>query len=191
MTVKFGFIPAILKNTKIEITPDEIFTKLVGEELLTSEFKKDGYIIYKPETEIYTFTEETQEVTYEYEKIKFHITTLVDGTGGKITGDEDVEYGNDSTKDKIIITPDPGYVLGEVIINDKKIELTEDEKQRLVLNNFTSVTENLVIKVKFVKVEEENVQTGYFATFTKVLILMLLTILGYIKIKKNKLVRIK
>ena len=172
-----------LKNTKIEITPDEIFTKLVGEELITSEFKKEGYIIYKPETEIYTFTEETQEVTYEYEKIKFHITTLVDGTGGKITGDEDVEYGNDSTKDKIIIKPDEGYVLSSVIINGEKLELSEKDKYGLVLENFHEMKEDMNIVVKFEKVEE-NPNTGSFINYI-VLISVPLS-LGIFKFIKNK-----
>ena len=179
-----------VKDTKIELIPDETLTDLVGETITTSAINKEGYIVHKPETEEYIFTEEPQEVIYEYEKIKVHITTIVDGIGGTITGDEDVEYGNDSTKDKIVIVPDSGYILGEVTINGEKVNLTEEEQEKLILNNFTSMKKDMIIKVTFIKNSGVNAETGAFANFLIILIIIMIILFSYLKLKKVKLIKL-
>lgn len=174
-----------LKDTEIELEPSETLTDLVGETITTTSLKKEGYIIHKPQTEEYTFTEEPQEVIYEYEKKKIRITTIVDGIGGSITGDEEIDYGNDSTKDKIVITPDEGYILGAVFINGEEIEITEKERMELVLNNFENMTEDIVIQVTFIKNAVENPETGSFANALKLVFVLSLLVMFYLFNKKS------
>ena len=173
-----------LKDTEISVKDSIEETNLVGETYISSAEELEGYILTKPETEEYTFTEEEQIVIYYYERVKVHIKTEVNGNGGTIIGDEDINYGDDSTKDKIVIKPDEGYVLGEVIINGEKIELTEKDKEGLILDNFHELKEDVTITVTFIKKTEENPETGSFISYL-VLISIPLSI-GIIKYIKNK-----
>ena len=180
-----------IKDTEVSIGDSVTTTNLVGEQYTSSSLDIEGYIITKPETEEYTYTEEEQVIIYYYEKIKVKVNTHVDGIGGTITGDEDVEYGNDSTKDKIVIKPDEGYVLGEVIINGEKIELTEKDKYGLVLENFHEMKEDMNVVVKFTKVvEEENPDTGAFISIIIISAIPIsLAIIAYLK-RHKKLLKI-
>ena len=60
--------------------------------------------------------EQLIEVLYYYRK-NYNVVTKVNGTGGTIVGDEVVLEGNDSTPDKIVITPDKGFVIKKITIN--------------------------------------------------------------------------
>ena len=172
-----------IKDTEIPLIESIEETNLVGETYISTAEEIEGYRLTKPETEEYVFTEEPQVVIYYYEKIKVRVNTKVEGIGGTITGDEDVNYGDDSTKDKIIIKPDEGYVLGSVIINGEELELSEKDKYGLVLENFHEMKEDMNIVVKFEKVEE-NPNTGSFINYI-VLISVPLS-LGIFKFIKNK-----
>ena len=180
-----------VKDTEIPLKDSIVATDLVGETYTSSAEELEGYILTKPELETFTFKEEPQTVIYYYEKIKVHIKTEVNGEGGTITGEEDIEYGNDSTKDKIVIKPDDGYVLGEVIINGEKLELTEKDKYGLVLENFHEMKEDMNIVVKFEKiVEEENPNTGAFISIVIILAIPIsLGVLTYLK-KHKKILKI-
>ena len=84
---------------------------------------------------------------------RYNITTSVNGVGGTITGQDDelvetVKYGENSTKE-IVITPDEGYEILSIIINDEKIEFTPDESGAVTLEKFTNVTENINIVAEF------------------------------------------
>ena len=169
-----------IKGTTDKLKDDVESTDLVGESFTSTALDIPGYIITKPETEEYVFTEEDQEVIYEYERIKLKVETVVNGIGGTIVGNEDVLYGDNSTKDFIIIKPDEGYVLGSVMINGVEVELSEEEKKQLILNNFENMTEDMVIQVTFVKETVPNPETGSFATFAKLLFAISLLILFYL-----------
>ena len=183
LVIKEGGDCYYIKDTEVPLIESREETNLVGETYISSAEEIEGYILTKPETEEYVFTEEPQVVIYYYEKIKVRVNTKVEGIGGTITGDEDVNYGDDSTKDKIIIKPDEGYVLGSVIINGEELELSEKDKYGLVLENFHEMKEDMNIVVKFEKVEE-NPNTGSFINYI-VLISVPLS-LGIFKFIKNK-----
>ena len=178
-----------IKDTEVPVIDSIEETNLVGEPYISTAEEIEGYILTKPETEEYTFTEEEQIVIYYYERIKVHIKTEVNGIGGTIIGDEDVNYGDDSTKDKIVIKPEKGYVLGEVFINGEKIELTEKDKQGLVLENFHEMKEDITITVTFVKKAEENPDTGSFISY--IVLVSIPLSLGIVKYIKNKKTLIK
>ncbi len=123
---------------------DNIVNKgLVGETVITNAREKEGYILVKkPEVEEYTFEDDEQIVTYIYQKIKLQITTKVIGDGGTITGDEEVYYGEDSTKGKIVITPDDKYSIDKILVNGKRVELSN-------IKQFKNMTEDIIVEVKF------------------------------------------
>ena len=178
-----------VKDTEIPLKDSIVATDLVGETYTSSAEELEGYILTKPELETFTFKEEPQTVIYYYEKIKVHIKTEVNGEGGTITGEEDIEYGNDSTKDKIVIKPDDGYVLGEVIINGEKLELTEKDKYGLVLDNFHEMKEDINIVVKFEKVEENPNTEAFISIIIILTIPISLVVLTYLK-KQKKILKI-
>lgn len=179
-----------LKDTQVSVSEPIVETNLVGEMYTSSQLDLEGYIVTKPEIEEYIFQEEEQNVIYYYEKIKVKVTTLVDGIGGTIAGDEEVEYGNDSTKDKIVVTPDPGYILDSVYVNGKEIELTEEDKYGVTLDNFIGLKEDMNVVVKFLKNSGVNAETGAFANFIYILIIALIITVRYLKIKKSKIIKI-
>lgn len=181
-----------IKGTKEKLFDDDESNNLVGESYITSSKEKEGYIVTKPSTEEYKYQEEPQEVIYEYEKIKFKITTEVDGEGGTIKGDEEVEYGENSTKNFIVIKPNNGYILDKIYINNEEIELTEYEKKKLTLNNFVNILEDKNIKVTFKKDKEvfENPDTGATASFIMILIGVLTINIIYLKNHKPKIFKL-
>lgn len=110
-----------------------------------------GYnLISEPEKDEYEYEEEDTELIYYYERIKLKIKTKVNGTGGLIIGDEDVLYGDDSTKDKIKISANEGYVIDKIIINNKELKGYENLKS-VTLDNFLKVSDNKLIEVSFKK----------------------------------------
>ncbi len=154
-------------------------TDLVGVEFTSEEKEIEGYkLIEKPTSETLEFEEEPQENTYIYEKIIFKVITKTN-EGGTITGDEDIEYGNDSTKDYIIVKAEEGYVIGAVTVNGEQIDIPKDKKE-LVLSQFLDVKENKEVEVTFVK---ENPNTTKLTTGG---ILFLLLILAVILIFNRK-----
>ena len=123
------------KLAKYDYLGNEITYSIDEEELENYEKKIDGY-----------------DIINIYKKVE--VVTRVIGGNGNITGDETVVYKNDSTKDYIIITPDEGYILGMLRINGEEIKITEDMLHGFVLKNFVSMTEDKLVEVSFVKVEE-------------------------------------
>ncbi len=126
---------------------------IIGEGLVTQEYTHEpkefeGYKLVKsPESNKITFKEDTQEVFYEYEKLKYNIEVQVSGGVGEITGEEIVYYGDDSTKDYIVITPGDGYEIESLSVNGKEVGLISRDKQ--TLENLKGVKEDYLIQVSF------------------------------------------
>lgn len=97
--------------------------------------------------------------------VRNHLENGVEVAGGTITGSETVIYGNDSSPDKIIITPNSGYVIKTVEINGKKVKdlslddnvneekiehgYTINDDGTIILENFKNVKENIEVVVEF------------------------------------------
>lgn len=84
---------------------------------------------------------------------KYNILTKVDGNGGKISGQNDevyetVTYYGNSKKD-IVITPDYGYKISSIKVNDIDIQFTPNADGTYTLDKFTNVVDNKSIVVKF------------------------------------------
>ncbi|MBS5863856.1 MAG: MucBP domain-containing protein [Clostridium sp.] len=84
---------------------------------------------------------------------RYNITTSVNGVGGTITGQNDelvetVKYGEDSTKE-IMVIPNKGYEILSIIVNGEKISFTPDENGAVTLEKFTNVTEDINIIAEF------------------------------------------
>ena len=188
-------IPGKIKVRYIEINEEGEETKeiiepiensgLVGEEITTEEKDFEGYILEeKPETEEYKYLEEEQEVVYKYLRIKLKVESKVRGLGGKISGDEDIYYGDDSTKDKIIIEADDGYEIESIMINGKKLNIPLG-KERIILDNFQEMKENKLIEVQFKKKPEiKNPLTGNILTIISILVVISILIYTFIYNKK-------
>ena len=106
------------------------------------------------------------------EKLRYDIDTEVIGGNGDITGDEEVPYGEDSTPDNIVITPDDGYEIERVIIDGREIELIERDK--LVIDNFKNVKEDHLVQVEFSEAPIEVPITGSRAKLIIVGIILVL-----------------
>ena len=134
-----------------EIIDTKDYSSLVGESLITEAIEFEGYkLIERPTTEDYIFEDLDQTVIYKYERLKYKITTLVEGEGqGKITGDEIVPYGEDSTKDNIKIEAGKGYAIEKIIIDGEEIKI-DKYLTSYVVNNFKEVKEDHVVIVRFI-----------------------------------------
>ena len=100
---------------------------------------------------------ESSEIIVENNLKKFKITTDVleiDGVkGGTIKGEdetpyEEVEYQKDSKKD-IIATPEPGYKVLKITVNDEEIEFTPEEDGSVILDKFINMTSDKHVVVQF------------------------------------------
>ena len=162
-------------------------TGLVGEFFNSEEKEFEGYrLIKKPTSEHLEFTEEAQEIKYVYQKIVYKVITKAK-EGGGIVGDEDVPYGKDSTKDKIVIKADKGYVIQEVYVNGVKLEIKPNQN-KLILNQFISMKEDKLVEVTFVK-ESHNPETS--ASITIKLITQSSVIIAIIYILKKFIIKEK
>ena len=100
---------------------------------------------------------ENKDIIVEFEKIEYSITTEVINENGTISGENEnpyelVKYGENSIKD-IIITPNYGYEISSIKINEQEIELPEDPTLPYTLDKFINVTENKHVSVEFKKTE--------------------------------------
>ena len=138
------------KETKEKLTKDIEKTDLIGNQYVSEEKEFEGYkLVSKPESNVHIYKEKKQEFSYEYEKIKFKITTKVEGEGGTIEGDEIVKYGEDSSKDKIKIKAKEGYEINKITINGESYEITD--RNEIIMPYFKEVKEDKEIIVSFVK----------------------------------------
>lgn len=138
------------KETKEKLAKDIEKTDLIGNQYVSEEKEFEGYkLVSKPESNVHIYKEKKQEFSYEYEKIKFKITTKVEGEGGTIEGDEIVKYGEDSSKDKIKIKAKDGYEINKITINGESYEITD--RNEIIMPYFKEVKEDKEIIVSFVK----------------------------------------
>lgn len=138
------------KETKEKLAKDIEKTDLIGNQYVSEEKEFEGYkLVSKPESNVHIYKEKKQEFSYEYEKIKFKITTKVEGEGGTIEGDEIVKYGEDSSKDKIKIKAKEGYEINKITINGESYEMTD--RNETIMPYFKEVKEDKEIIVSFVK----------------------------------------
>lgn len=138
------------KETKEKLAKDIEKTDLIGNQYVSEEKEFEGYkLVSKPESNVHIYKEKKQEFSYEYEKIKFKITTKVEGEGGTIEGDEIVKYGEDSSKDKIKIKAKEGYEINKITINGESYEMTD--RNEIIMPYFKEVKEDKEIIVSFVK----------------------------------------
>ena len=104
----------------------------------------------------FTNMTEDKHVVVEFELVEHVITTEVDGEGGTISGQgstkqnpyETVLHGNDSVKD-IVITPETGYKINSITINNVEQDLPNDVNSAYTLPKFTNMTEDKHIVVSF------------------------------------------
>lgn len=138
------------KETKEKLAKDIETTDLIGNQYVSEEKEFEGYkLVSKPESNVHIYKEKKQEFSYEYEKIKFKITTKVEGEGGTIEGDEIVKYGEDSSKDKIKIKAKDGYEINKITINGESYEITD--RNEIIMPYFKEVKEDKEVIVSFVK----------------------------------------
>lgn len=138
------------KETKEKLAKDIEKTDLIGNQYVSEEKEFEGYkLVSKPESNVHIYKEKKQEFSYEYEKIKFKITTKVEGEGGTIEGDEIVKYGEDSSKDKIKIKAADGYEINKITINGESYEITD--RNEIIMPYFKEVKEDKEVIVSFVK----------------------------------------
>ena len=173
------------KDTNEEIFDTIEKSDLVGERFISETKEKDGYkLVEKPETEEYYFEEEDQIIKYLYEHIKFEIKGVVKGDGGgRIKGDEEVYWGNDSTVNNIVIEAEKGYVIKEIYVNGDKLDI-EPNQEKMILPNFENMLENKNIEVSFVSAPpKENPPTGSKLNIVLLLFGLMISIVILIKRK--------
>ena len=131
-------------------------TELIGETFTSTEKQFEGYeLIEKPEIEEVEFEENEQILVYNYKKIKLKVETIVHGIGGNIVGDEVVYYGENSTKDKIVIEAEDGYQIERIVINGEEIKINGIQT-KMILDNFKEMKEDKLVEVSFKKIEKIN-----------------------------------
>lgn len=133
------------RNNKIRITKNGNIYNLEN----TNENK---YIVIREINED-ALIEDVVTLMVNNEKIKYNITTEVVGGHGQISGENDepyekVKHGNDSTKD-IIMTPENGYKISSITVNDVPVEFTANEDGTYTLPKFENVTEDKHVIVTY------------------------------------------
>ncbi|MGN1370773.1 MAG: MucBP domain-containing protein [Candidatus Coprovivens sp.] len=175
-----------LENTTEKINNDTISNGLVGDKYISSSLNKNGYIAVKePTNKNYTYTEETQEIIYEYKRITLNITTkVVSNGGGTIIGDETLYYGDDSTPNTIKISAEDGYIIDTIKINNINYKVTD--KKQMVIEPLKHVTEDTIVEVSFIEISLENPDTSSIIAIFTISGLFILTSTSVVLIKKYK-----
>ena len=109
----------------------------------------------------------------------------MDGLGGTIQGDEEVLYGNDSTKDYIKIQADTGYTIEGITVNGKTVDI-DNNLTSYTLDNFKEMKEDKLVIVKFTPVIE-NPKTGISIFTIPTIIISSISLLTYLFIRRKKL----
>ena len=176
MYVEFEKIPAkvVVKyldtatGEEVVGTPEKLVEGYVGDSYNEPAIDIPGYILADNTTEhplptnaSGPMTEADIEVVYWYTK-QFTITTSA-GEGGSsiIEGNVDKEVvtrGNNNTL-KITMTPDDGYEIDKILINDVELDYENDSNivigdgyVEIPANYFTNVQENIYVVVEFARI---------------------------------------
>ena len=174
-----------LEGTTTKIAEDIKTNGLVGETYISNKIEKEGYKLTKePKDKNHIYQDEITEVIYEYERLKFDIITKVNGdTGGNITGDEVVYYGDDSTKDKIVIIAAEDHIISKITINGKDYKVTNQKE--MILEVIENITEDKLIEVTFISAPE-NPETLSEIAIVTITGLGLLSTGAFVLVKKYK-----
>ena len=177
-----------LNDSKEELIPSIESTGKVGKEYELIKKDIEGYkIIKSPDNDKYKYIEGNIDLEFVYERIKYKITVKSLTDGGKVSGDEEVYYKEDSKENNINIEANDGYYISNITINDKEIKIP-DKKTKLTLPKFTKLDENKDIKVSFAKFTSIIVPDTKGSTSIILIIIGIVLIVGSsIFIIKNKL----
>ena len=173
-------------DTHRKLAPDVVHGGLVYDHVTISEVNLEGYrMVQKPENEDIEFTIEDQEFTYYYVRLKYNIDVeVLEGEGG-IDGGEVIYHGDDSTPEKIVITPHEEWEISKVIVDGEEIEVTD--KDHMVVENFKKVITNHKVQVIFV---EKPIPVPITGSKTKLIIasiiIAVMAILAVVKVKFTK-----
>ena len=133
-----------------ELINPETINGYVGDDVKTQSKTFTGYrLIREPVSKDIELDYENEDIIYYYRRV-VHIITKVIGGGGKITGDEEIYKGYDSTKDYIVITPDKDYVIDKLTVNGVEYEITDENG--MIMDQFLNVQEDILVEVRFAKV---------------------------------------
>ena len=137
------------------IIDDETTEEKVGKPFPLDVKEFEGYELVKtPFLRPYEYELNERVLVFAYQKKNVKVETITHGIGGKIQGDETVSYGEDSTKDHIVIEAEDGYQIESILINGEEIELKGVETKK-VLENFKKMKEDKIVEVTFKKLYME------------------------------------
>ena len=178
----------LIKGTNDKLGEDVIITdKVIGDSVSIKEIEKEGYRVVEKPVEVFTIEDKVVEKIYYYEKIKVKVTTKSNNPGGEIVGDEEIEYGKDSTPNKIKIRTKRGFLIDRVLINGKEINIPKD-KDYLEIDNFDNLKEDKLIEV-FYKEGEVNPETSNninsILLLVSIIIISTISVFMYRKVKKS------
>ena len=172
-------IPAESRSVSVAINNEGkvIFAVTTTTSYSENYFYRNGSLIstfYSSQNKIYQKeilpeVPELQEINVENYKKKYVIITN-SGYGGTISGREYTPYYeqvtiHENSKKDIIVTPDEGFIIKSIMVNNEEIPFETDENGIAILNKFTDMTEDKYVYVRFVekeyaltinKVDEEN-----------------------------------
>ena len=144
-----------INDLKEELIPSIESTGKVGKEYEITKKDIEGYkIVKEPDNNKYKYIEGNIDLEFVYERIKYKIVVKSLNEGGKVSGDEEVYYKEDSKEDNINIEANDGYYISNITINDKKIKIP-DKKTKLTLPKFTKLDEDKYINVSFEKYSDD------------------------------------
>ena len=147
-----------LTGTRERVADDVIANGKLNQEYTSSAKELEGYkLVKEPEVNTITFKEDTQELVYEYERLKFKIEVKVVAGEGTITGAEEVFYG-DNEKSNVVITPGEEYEVNSVKVNGKELNTLNIEG--MTLNKFENIKENIKVEVSFTHKSQDIPITG-------------------------------
>ena len=147
-----------LVGTRERVADDVIANGKLNQEYTSSAKELEGYkLVKEPEVNTITFKEDTQELVYEYERLKFKIEVEVVAGEGTITGAEEVFYG-DNEKSNVVITPGEEYEVNSVKVNGKELNTLNIEG--MTLNKFENIKENIKVEVSFTHKSQDIPITG-------------------------------
>ena len=139
-------------GTRNRIADDIVVDGKASKEYVSEPKDIEGFtLVNSPENNVHIFSDNTQEVVYEYERITYNILVTVSGGVGSAAGSEEVLYENDSKEGYITIKPSEGYVIDKVLVDGEEIDITDNKG--MILNNFKKVNKNHKIEVLFTEEE--------------------------------------
>ena len=150
-----GVILFLNEDGKIIRTVESFETSLYGIERLDNEFYLNNGFLYKLYLkDILPSVPNRQSLIVDNYKKQFNIYTSVEGIGGTISGLNRFPYEkvaiHESNKKDIIISPNEGYKIFKITINDKEIAYDTRDDGTVLLEKFNDMTEDKYIVATFV-----------------------------------------